>query len=344
MTEGASEKQQRGLRFGLWYAFRNPSQWRKPFHELYEEVLEQIAWAETIGYDDVWLTEHHFCEDGHAPSILPIAAAVAARTRQIRIGTAVLLLPLHNPVRVAEDGATVDILSNGRFELGVGVGYRPQEFPALGADRSERASRTDEGLEIIRRLWEGETLSFAGRHHRFSDVKLEPMPVQQRPPIWVGGFAPATARRAAKLGDGYLGTADDGTLSKLYREELVKLGKDPESGRLAGGHFWLIASRDPERTWARFAPHVLYQMQVYNQWLKDAGQELFPNLADEAALREAGILQVVTPEEAVSQIKAYLELCPLDRYYNWTIPPGVPAAEMNPYLELFANEVMPHFK
>lgn len=265
----------RPLRFGLWYAFRNPAAWRRPFPELYAEVFEQIRWAEGIGFDDVWLTEHHFCEDGHAPSILPLAAAIAALTSRIRIGTGVLLLPLHNPVRVAEDGATIDIISNGRFELGVGVGYRPQEFPPLGASRSERATRTDEGLEIIRRLWSGETLEFSGRHHQFENVKLEPMPVQNPPPIWVGGFAPAAARRAARLGDGYLGTADDGTLSALYREELEKAGKDPQSGRLAGGHFWMIASRDPEKTWAELAPHVLYQMQVYNQWLKEAGQALF---------------------------------------------------------------------
>ena len=138
------------LSFGLWYSLRNPQKWRRPYHEIYEETLQQIAWAETIGYDDVWLTEHHFCEDGHAPSILPLAAAVATRTKTIRIGTSVLLLPLHDAVRVAEDGATVDILSNGRFELGVGIGYRPEEFSGLGIDRSQRSVRMEEGLEIIR--------------------------------------------------------------------------------------------------------------------------------------------------------------------------------------------------
>ncbi|MBI3801929.1 MAG: LLM class flavin-dependent oxidoreductase, partial [Deltaproteobacteria bacterium] len=111
------------LSFGLWYAFRNPPQWRRSYQDIYAEIIDQIVWAEGIGYDDIWLTEHHFADDGHAPSPLPQAAAIAVKTKKIRIGTGVLLLPLYHPVRVAEDGATIDILSGGRFELGVGVGY-----------------------------------------------------------------------------------------------------------------------------------------------------------------------------------------------------------------------------
>ncbi|MGH9424727.1 MAG: LLM class flavin-dependent oxidoreductase, partial [Terriglobia bacterium] len=98
------------LRFGLWYAFRNPLKWRRSYQDVYTEILEQIVWAESIGYDDVWLTEHHFTEDGHAPSPLPQAAAIAVKTKTMRIGTGVLLLPLYHPVRVAEDCATIDIL------------------------------------------------------------------------------------------------------------------------------------------------------------------------------------------------------------------------------------------
>ena len=168
---------------------------------LYREHLRQIEWAEDIGYDDVWLTEHHFCEDGHAPSILPLAAAVAARTEKIRIGTSVLLLPLHHAVRVAEDCATIDILSDGRFELGVGIGYRPEEFDGLGFRTRDRASSTNEGLEIIRRLWAGETLDFSGQHYHIKGAQLEPPPVQTpHPPLWGGGFAPAAAKRAARAG------------------------------------------------------------------------------------------------------------------------------------------------
>ncbi|MET0151709.1 MAG: LLM class flavin-dependent oxidoreductase [Candidatus Binatia bacterium] len=339
------QSERRKLRFGLWYAFRNPSSWSTSFEELYGAVLDQIAWAETIGYDDVWLTEHHFVEDGHAPSPLVQAAAIAARTKKIRIGTAVLLLPLYHPVRVAEDGATIDILSGGRFELGAGIGYRVEEFAGLGISRADRAGRMNEGLEIVRRLWEGETLTFHGKHFRIDGARLTPMPVQRpRPPIWVGGFGPAAVRRAARLGDGYIGTGDVASLGEAYKAELRALGKDPARGRVAGGHFWLIVARDPERTWRELAPHVRYQINLYAEWLAKAGQSLFPHLPDDAALKASGLLQVATPERAAELIDEYAAATGIERYYTWTIPPGVPVRRMDEHLELFATHVMPRFR
>src|SRR5882757_4685779 len=135
MTDGS-----RKLRFGLWYDFRNPAQWRQPSDRLYREILDQIAWGENNGFDDVWLSEHHFIEDGYLPSILPVAAAVAARTKRIRIASGVLLMPFHNPVRLAEDIAVVDVISGGRFELGVGVGFKLEEFDSFGVSFRERGS------------------------------------------------------------------------------------------------------------------------------------------------------------------------------------------------------------
>lgn len=335
----------RKLHFGLWYDFRNPAQWRRSDKEIYDAIIDQIAWAETIGYDDVWLTEHHFVDDGHAPSPLIQAAAIAMRTQRIRIGTSVLLLPLYHPVRVAEDGATIDLLSGGRFELGVGIGYRVEEFTGLGIARSERATRANEGLEIIRRLWEGETVTFRGKHFNIENARLTPRPLQQpRPPIWVGGFARASARRAARFGDGYIGTGDISEIYKMYVEELCAAGKDPAAGRLAGGFFWLVVSNDPDRTWHEIAPHVQFQINVYAEWLKKAGQELFPPMPNLEALKASGILQVLTPEAAVKLIADYAAAAPVERFYCWTIPPGYPVCKMDPYLELFATKVIPHFR
>ena len=333
-----------GLRFGLWYAFRNPPQWPTSYRDLYAEVLEQIEWGESIGYDDVWLTEHHFCDDGHAPSPLVIAGAVAARTKRMRIGTGVMLLPLYDPVRVAEDCATIDVISGGRFELGVGVGYRVEEFEGLGIDRKTRGARTNEALEIIRRLWAGETVTFESKHFRIRGARVTPPPIQQPPPIWVGGFSGPAVRRAAKFADGFIGTGDLSGVYPQYLEELRKLGRPTDSPRVAGGHFWLIVAEDPEKAWSEIAPHVLYQINVYAEWLEKAGQPLFPHLADTDALRASGILQILTPEDAVAEIRRYTDAVPLERYYTWSIPPGYPVRKMNDHLELFARKVMPHFR
>ena len=335
------------LRFGLWYAFRNPAQWRRPYQDLYAEIIEQIVWAEGIGYDDVWLTEHHFAPDGHAPSPLPQAAAIAVKTKTIRIGTSVLLLPLYNPVRVAEDGATIDILSNGRFELGVGIGYRPEEFAGLGIPRQQRGGRANEGLEIIRRLWEGETVTYHGKYFEIENARLSPEPVQQpRPPIWVGGFSEPAVKRAARYGDGYIGSGDMKALVQTYQAELRALGKEKEADhpKLAGGFFWLLVANDPDKTWHDMAPHVLYQLQVYADWLGKAGEQLFPPPANKADLKASGMLQVVTADEAVQIIKGYVAEVPIQHFYTWTIPPGYPVTKMNEHLELFATKVIPHFR
>ena len=332
------------LRFGLWYAFRNPEQWRQPYQDLYREILDQIVWAEGLGYHDVWLTEHHFTPDGHAPSPLPLAAAIAAKTEKIRIGTGVMLLPLYNPVRVAEDAATIDILSDGRFELGIGLGYRTEEFSGLGIPRNQRGSRANESLEIIRRLWGGETVTYKGRHFDIEAAKIAPRPIQTpHPPIWVGGFSKAAALRAARLGDGFIGTGNMGEMAEVYQDELRRLGKEAEKPNLAGGHFWLVVSEDPDSTWADLSPHVLYQVNLYAKWLKAAGQDLFPFFQDSKAMKASGILQVVTPAKAIELITDYVNKVPIRRYYTWTIPPGFPVAKMNKHIELFATKVIPHF-
>jgi alkanesulfonate monooxygenase SsuD/methylene tetrahydromethanopterin reductase-like flavin-dependent oxidoreductase (luciferase family) len=128
------------MKFGLIYDFRNPAPWRRPWVELYARMLDQIVEAEELGFDHVWLTEHHFVDDGYLPSIVPVAGAIAARTKRIRIGSDIMILPFQDPVRIAEDLAVVDILSGGRFDLGVGQGYRAEEFRAIGMDRRERRS------------------------------------------------------------------------------------------------------------------------------------------------------------------------------------------------------------
>lgn len=330
------------LRFGLWYDFRNPPAWKRPYDQIYNEILDQIVWGEENGFDDIWLSEHHFIEDGYSPSLMPIAAAIAARTKKIRIGTSVMLLPFHNPVRLAEDAATVDVISGGRLELGAGVGYKVEEFEGFAVSSKERGARTNECLEIVRRLWEGETLSFKGKYYEVNNVTLTPEPIQHpRPPLWVGGFTPPALRRAAKYGDGYIGVGPLTENYQRYVAALEKIGKPTDKIRLAGGFFWLIPSDDPDTTWNEAAEHVIYQTNAYAEWSAKAGMPLFETIRDREHLRAVGLLQVVDVDTCVKMIRDYASQTPLTHYYSWTLPPGLPASWIQPHLELFAKKVIP---
>ena len=202
-------------RLGVWYDFRNPARWRVPWPQLYAETLDQAAYAEELGFASIWVSEHHFSEEGYLPALSAVLGALAERTSRARLGTAVLLAPLHHPLRLAEDLAVVDQLSGGRLDVGLAPGYKPDEFAVLGVPKSERGARTDETIEILQLAWRGEPFSYAGRHFRFDDVVVGPPPSQQPgPPIWVGGNSLAAARRAARYGACFM--PDSGAGPDLY--------------------------------------------------------------------------------------------------------------------------------
>ncbi|MEM7541598.1 MAG: LLM class flavin-dependent oxidoreductase [Pseudomonadota bacterium] len=179
------------MRFGIMYDFRNPQRWHISDPVFYRAMLNQMVDAENLGFDHVWLTEHHFTEDAYNPASLSMAAAIAAVTNKIRIGTFILLMPFIHPVRAAEDVTLADILSNGRFDLGVGQGYTHDEFDAFCIDRKERAPRMVEGIEIMRRLFTEDSVTVNGRFTKLSDATLTPKPVQKpHPPLWIGARGP----------------------------------------------------------------------------------------------------------------------------------------------------------
>jgi alkanesulfonate monooxygenase SsuD/methylene tetrahydromethanopterin reductase-like flavin-dependent oxidoreductase (luciferase family) len=336
----------RKIRFGLWYDFRNPSQWRQSPDRLYAETLDQIAWGDNNGFDDVWLSEHHFIEDGYLPSIMPVAAAIAARTRKIRIASGVLLMPFHNPVRLAEDVAVVDVISGGRLELGVGVGFKHEEFDGFGVSFKERGARTNQSLEIIRRLLGGETVTFKSEFFDFKNIKLTPEPIQKpRPPIWLGGFTPPALRRAARYGDGFTVPGATRGVYDQYIAELKKQNRPTENIRFASAVWCLMVSNDPDKTFAEAADHVIYQANNYSQWLSAAGlSPLSEHLRDREQLRKSGLLQVLDPDGAVKTIRELANNVPITHFYSWTLPPGLPPKWAQTHLELFASKVIPAFR
>lgn len=190
------------MKFGIGL-FSSQSHPEKPgsHPDVYSETLEQVKLAEEMNFDSVWLSEHHFMPDGYCPSVLAAAAAMAAVTKKIKIGTATLILPLHNPVRVAEDAAIVDNISNGRLILGVALGYRSEEFDGFGIPIKQRTSRLEEGIEVIVKSWTQDNFSYAGKRYKFGNLHVTPKPVQKpHIPIYIGAIEEPAIKRAGRLG------------------------------------------------------------------------------------------------------------------------------------------------
>lgn len=170
----------------------------------YRDSLEQVRLAETVGFDSAWLYEHHVADGHYFPTIVGLTG-FAASTKRLRLGTGILALPLHQPVRVAEDLALLDEMSEGRLEVGVGLGYRPEEFAAFQVPFEGRGRRLEESTELMLQLWSGEPVTFHGKFFDLDKVQIGIRPVQSpRPRLWVAGWSPRSVRRSAKLGDAWI--------------------------------------------------------------------------------------------------------------------------------------------
>jgi alkanesulfonate monooxygenase SsuD/methylene tetrahydromethanopterin reductase-like flavin-dependent oxidoreductase (luciferase family) len=296
------------MRYGIWHDFRNPPRWHVPWERLYGENLDQIAWAEQLGFESAWVSEHHVTDDGYLPSVFPMLAAIAQRTATMRIGSAILLGPFQHPIRFAEDVAVLDQLSGGRLEIGLGLGYREREFAELGVPIAERARRTEELVEVARRVW--------------ADGTVTPPPHQQpEPPFWIGGSTAAGARRAARLGCNFMPDAYvASTVLDLYRS----LGE----GQVSINPSIYVGD------WDDVAEHFLYQYNRYREW---GGGEQLERAEDLPRSRYI----VGSPDEVAAGVRALVERTRCDRLFFWARPPGLGIELANRSLERFAKEVIP---
>jgi alkanesulfonate monooxygenase SsuD/methylene tetrahydromethanopterin reductase-like flavin-dependent oxidoreductase (luciferase family) len=328
------------VNFGLWYDFRNPPQWRRPFGRMYADYLDQIHRAEALGFGSVWLTEHHFCEDGYTPSPLVIAGAIGARTSTMRIGTNLIVLPLHDPVRIAEDAATLSLLIGGRFDLGVGIGYRQLEFEAFGRELRHRPSLLEDAVEVIRRGWRGEHVNYQGRRHSLGDLPITPRP-ERAPSLFIGGMVEPAIERAARIGDGFLSTGGIGL--DAYVAALEQQGRDPAEGRIVLG-CWALVSDNPGAEAERAGPHALYQANAYIRWGAFGPPDQVPLFPDAATALDQGLYEIWTPGEAVDKLSALIEQYPqiVDIHF-WAQLPGEPVSAGDRRLEIIADKVLPHF-
>jgi probable F420-dependent oxidoreductase len=329
--------------FGLWYDFRQKLPFTEKYEDFYAECLEEIEEGERLGFTGVWLSEHHFVDDGYLPSPLVVAAAIAARTTSMRIGTNVLLLPMHHPLRVAEDVAVADLISGGRFTLGVGQGYVQHEFEALGFNRKHRPSLFEEGIEVIRQAWEEGHIGYGGKRWRFEDLPFGPRP-SEKIPIYIGAFAEPAIDRAARMGDGFLASAGGGAFAKTYRtlrEALARHGRAEEKFPYVAS-MTLYVHEDAERARAEVAPAISYQRSRYAEWGTDRGEPTPEPIRPEDLPWERYF--VGDPDDVAEGLIQLYQEAPYDHLCFWGRLPGLSHEQALKSMRLFASEVAPRVR
>jgi alkanesulfonate monooxygenase SsuD/methylene tetrahydromethanopterin reductase-like flavin-dependent oxidoreductase (luciferase family) len=327
--------------FGLNYDFRNPEPWQVPWPERYDAIVEQIAWVDRdLAFDNVNLSEHHFYEDGYLPACMVVCAAIAAKTSRLGVGTNLIQMPLHNPVRLAEEALVNDVLSGGRFRLGVGAGYYWQEFQALGSVLKQRPSRMAEGFEILRLAFMGEPFSYEGKRFQVPEIYVTPPPIREGgPEIWAGAFVPEAIDRLAQYADGFLAFGG-GTIEEFLRA-CERHGR-PREERQVNRTYWTIIDEDPERAFAKAAPHFV---RLYNDYIvRDAYPDLpepfeDPEKAKEHALT-FGALLLGDADSAIKAINEDIAMGARDITLH-SFMPGEDVEEVSRRLQYTSDHVIP---
>ena len=313
----------------------------------YRDALEEVVRGEELGFDSVWMEEHHSVVDHYWPSPLPVLAGFATRTSRVVLGTDILVAPFYHPVRLAEDVALLDVMSNGRFILGLAIGYKPDEFALYGTEMQKRGARFEEQLAIMKALWTREAVSFKGAYYSV-EGKLEPKPVSKpHPPVWVGGWGDITLRRAATLADSWVPgpTADLGRLLNSKRQFLAHRGS---AGRGAPPAEWpltrdvIIADTDKQaRELAERHIMISYRKEYAGGWKHPFIDGSIATDLD--ALMKSRFL-IGGPDQVITALTPFVKEYGLTHLICRLFFPGMPHAHIMRELELLAREVMPAFR
>jgi alkanesulfonate monooxygenase SsuD/methylene tetrahydromethanopterin reductase-like flavin-dependent oxidoreductase (luciferase family) len=314
----------------------------------YDDTLAIARLCDDNGFESFWVSEHHNAEDSYLPSMPVMLAAIAAVTKNLRLGTAIALGPFQHPIRFAEDCAVVDQLARGRLMLGIGAGWREEEFRSFNIPITERFGRTTELVKICRAAWDNDRFSHEGKYYTFTDVSVTPKPFGHLP-LLLGGTAPKALARAGRIGDGYIGTPRDSL--DLYKGHVAgfdagarEAGRDPEAMPI-GFHMNAWVSRNGKVSDTALKS-MWHQIGTYAMWhAQEHGDHsgLLPPM-DEKLLRERAFLG--TPDEVIAQARPWIEAFPnreLHVIFRLQYP-GMELAEAEDAIGLFADEVIPRLK
>ena len=287
--------------FGLRFDLRNPSFAGVTSAERVQAALDMCEWADRHGAMALTVSEHHGADDGYLPSPLVMASAIAARTSNAMITVAALVAPFHDPLRLAEDAAVVDLVSGGRLVLIVGGGYLPAEFAMFDVPMSERPQRVRETFATLRAAWTGEPFDYRGR-----TVQVTPAPTNPGGPmLLLGGTSEGAARRAARIADGFV--PSEPRCWEHYRDECLRLGKpDPGPCTITSFGDQIVLAEDVEQAWGELGPYFLYETQAYGAWEAEAAASgrpaTFTAMSSVDEVRESGQYRILTPDEWAKEL------------------------------------------
>ncbi|MCP4035966.1 MAG: LLM class flavin-dependent oxidoreductase [bacterium] len=350
------------MKFGMLHLFESPE--GRSEGKMIDEQLGLMERAEAYGFDSLWPAEHHFTEYGVCGSPALNLAAIARTTTKIRLGTGIVVLPLHNPIRVAEDFAMLDQMSGGRVEFGVGRGYQPIEFQGFGVDQTKSRQIFDESLEVIRRSWTEEKLNFEGEFFNFKDVEVRPRPVQDpHPPIWMAALSEESFEKAGRLGFNLLlSPIFGGSLQigrdriKIYREALAAAGFDPAS-RQVGALTMVFAGKDHEQARKQFSEPVIWYFRTFGKFVAPKvgqppveGYEWYTDIRDLASvvewetLLDHGAVVCGEPSYVTERLAEMKETMGIDHLLGWTRLGGLADELVTSHMEIMRDEIMPSLR
>ncbi len=350
------------MEFGVLHFFEHPAG-DKTEHRIFKEQLDTLRAAEELGFGYIWAPEHHFTEYGFCASPMLTLAAMASVTKRVRLGSAVVVLPFNDPVRVAEEGAMVDLMSDGRLDLGVGRGFQPVEFSGFGVDQARSHEMFDESLQIIERAWTGQTVSFKGKHFEIEEHAVRPRPIQQpHPPIWLAAVNVPSFELAGLRGYNLLCTLVPGFHNLLtaeylqtYRRALRSGGHD--TGKKQIGALCMVYCADTtEQARQDFAGPVLWYFRMMEKYVSSqAGKPIegygeyekvrrYAQTVDWDELLQTGSLVCGNPAHCIRQIEEMREQYGFTQLICWTRLAGLDHRKVLRSMELFGGHVLPHFR